>query len=464
MTQNSMVFRKCLIGVDSFGTGTTEAGRLRQAKMEQAQRRATGDDRKESDQNDDDDDDEDATGDDQHGAPAPDDVNDLQVPHVEFNESARILTAVHGVEPISTRVDSLSSPSADDLVQLFLYALALNNSVFPKIHRLADEDEANHDEDEKEEDPLEHIPEGRADVTALEEEKEKKSAEQDEATRGDEPVILEASSPDERALVAFAQAMGFELLRRAGGKVELRLQKPDANVIIQAAREAREAKRRREAGTIGDPTMDEEDDDDWNDVVPPLLKPGTYQIEKFDELCLLDFTSKRKRMTVVLHPRTPDGRPTDNVLIFIKGADSALKPLLEKKTPQEKWDTTFDKLAEFGSESLRTLLLGYSIQPASWWEECRSSFEESQRAIGESEKGHVEGACSDECNICAVETKIEHEADFQLLGATAIEDKLADEVPHTLAALRKAGIHTWMLTGAWRRAKRSKRHTPTTVR
>lgn len=36
---------------------------------------------------------------------------------------------------------------------------------------------------------------------------------------------------------------------------------------------------------------------------------------------------------------------------------------------------------------------------------------------------------------------------FQLIGATAIEDKLQDGVPETIAKLAKADIKIWVLTG-----------------
>ena len=39
------------------------------------------------------------------------------------------------------------------------------------------------------------------------------------------------------------------------------------------------------------------------------------------------------------------------------------------------------------------------------------------------------------------------EKDLDLLGATAIEDKLQDGVPRTIANLRSAGIKIWVLTG-----------------
>ena len=50
------------------------------------------------------------------------------------------------------------------------------------------------------------------------------------------------------------------------------------------------------------------------------------------------------------------------------------------------------------------------------------------------------------------ETKIETvsdelERDLRLLGATAIEDRLQDGVPETIADLKRAGIKVWVATG-----------------
>ena len=41
----------------------------------------------------------------------------------------------------------------------------------------------------------------------------------------------------------------------------------------------------------------------------------------------------------------------------------------------------------------------------------------------------------------------EFERDIVLLGATAVEDRLQDDVPNTIAQLQQAGIKIWMLTG-----------------
>jgi phospholipid-translocating ATPase len=44
-----------------------------------------------------------------------------------------------------------------------------------------------------------------------------------------------------------------------------------------------------------------------------------------------------------------------------------------------------------------------------------------------------------------VSDEIEH--DLRLLGATAIEDRLQDGVPETIADLKAAGIKMWVATG-----------------
>jgi len=41
----------------------------------------------------------------------------------------------------------------------------------------------------------------------------------------------------------------------------------------------------------------------------------------------------------------------------------------------------------------------------------------------------------------------ELEVEFELIGSTAIEDKLQDEVDKTIYDIKKAGIQLWVLTG-----------------
>lgn len=41
----------------------------------------------------------------------------------------------------------------------------------------------------------------------------------------------------------------------------------------------------------------------------------------------------------------------------------------------------------------------------------------------------------------------EIESQLELLGVTAIEDKLQDEVPESIAKMISAGVKVWMITG-----------------
>jgi phospholipid-translocating ATPase len=50
-----------------------------------------------------------------------------------------------------------------------------------------------------------------------------------------------------------------------------------------------------------------------------------------------------------------------------------------------------------------------------------------------------------EAKVEAVSDELEH--DLRLLGATAIEDRLQDGVPETIADLKRAGIKVWVATG-----------------
>lgn len=50
-----------------------------------------------------------------------------------------------------------------------------------------------------------------------------------------------------------------------------------------------------------------------------------------------------------------------------------------------------------------------------------------------------------EDKVAAVDEKIE--VDMELIGSTAIEDRLQDEVAETIVFMKRAGIKVWVLTG-----------------
>lgn len=150
--------------------------------------------------------------------------------------------------------------------------------------------------------------------------------------------------------------------------------------------------------------------------------------KKYKLLHVLEFNSKRKRMSVIL--RDED---LGKVLILCKGADSIIDKRLAKSERAES-GKAFRSLESFGKEGLRTLMLAMREIPQSEYEAWRDSYAKASTAMSNREQ-----LMEDE------QDKIEVE--LLLVGCTAIEDKLQDEVPETIEMLLKANIKLWVLTG-----------------
>lgn len=185
---------------------------------------------------------------------------------------------------------------------------------------------------------------------------------------------LQASSPDEVALINFAKYSGYEFIF-----------KTDSNEMY-------------------------------------LKINGSNYIYKL--LHIFEYTSERKRMSVIV--RTPENK----IYLFTKGADSVILP----KTTQnlDKVQITKDVLIDFARDGLRTLTTSY-----------RELTEVELNEIDQSKDMilRTQGSKGLESFYSYVER------DFYLLGCTAIEDHLQDNVKETLEKFINTGIKVWMLTG-----------------
>lgn len=152
------------------------------------------------------------------------------------------------------------------------------------------------------------------------------------------------------------------------------------------------------------------------------------QDRSFKVLNTLEFNSTRKRMSAII--RMPSGK----IILYCKGADSMIYSRLKRGEQSELRRTTAEHLEMFAREGLRTLCI-------------------AQRELGEEEyqrwnKEHEVASASiqdREEKLEEVSDKIERE--LTLLGGTAIEDRLQEGVPDTIALLAEAGIKLWVLTG-----------------
>jgi len=153
-------------------------------------------------------------------------------------------------------------------------------------------------------------------------------------------------------------------------------------------------------------------------------------VEKhFEVLSTLEFNSARKRMSAIV--RVPD---TGKIFIFCKGADSIIYSRLRKGEQQELRRQTAEHLEVFAREGLRTLCIAQ-----------RELSEEEYKAWSREHDIAASAVHNREEKLEEVSDAIERE--LTLLGGTAIEDRLQDGVPDTIALLAEAGIKLWVLTG-----------------
>ncbi|KAF7331909.1 Phospholipid-transporting ATPase [Mycena kentingensis (nom. inval.)] len=91
-------------------------------------------------------------------------------------------------------------------------------------------------------------------------------------------------------------------------------------------------------------------------------------------------------------------------------------------------------LSDFANSGLRTLTLAYKVIQEDEYLAWNERYHEATVALEDRED-----------KVEAVSEELER--DLRLLGATAIEDKLQDGVPETIADLKRAGIKIWVATG-----------------
>lgn len=149
-------------------------------------------------------------------------------------------------------------------------------------------------------------------------------------------------------------------------------------------------------------------------------------IIQYEILDILEFTSDRKRMSVVVKD-CQNGK----IILLSKGADEAMLPCAYTG---QQIRTFVDAVEQYAQLGLRTLCLGWRELSDDEYEEWSKMFKEASSTLVDREWRLAE--------VCQ---KLEH--DLEILGVTAIEDRLQDGVPETIEILRKAGINFWMLTG-----------------
>jgi phospholipid-translocating ATPase len=192
-------------------------------------------------------------------------------------------------------------------------------------------------------------------------------------------------------------------------KIEFKAQSPDEAALVATARDCGFALVERTGNSV---------------VVNVQGENKEYQV-----LNTLEFNSSRKRMSAII--RMPD---TGKIFLFCKGADSIIYSRLRAGEQQELRRSTAEHLEMFAREGLRTLCIAQRELSEDEYKDWSRKYDIAAAAVhGREEKME--------------EVSDAIERDLFLLGGTAIEDRLQDGVPETIAVLAEAGIKLWVLTG-----------------
>jgi phospholipid-transporting ATPase len=204
------------------------------------------------------------------------------------------------------------------------------------------------------------------------------------------PIEYQAASPDEQALVVAAKNLQYYYFRRIAKNIKLRDTIIDGQVVYVNIR-----------GKIHD----------------------------FEQFALLEFTSSRKRMSIVVRdPR--DGK----IKLYCKGADNIIFERLTDESKANDWSATEQHLKDYAVEGLRTLCCAYREFTEEEFQEWYEGHQKAETSMGNRAYELEESAARLEKNLV-------------LLGCTAIEDRLQDGVPETIHSLANADIKIWVLTG-----------------
>jgi phospholipid-translocating P-type ATPase (flippase) len=157
---------------------------------------------------------------------------------------------------------------------------------------------------------------------------------------------------------------------------------------------------------------------------------GEQFTRTFEILAELEFDANRKMMSVLVKDAE-----TDVNILFSKGADTAMFAHASKSPRNIAYASKLEaNLSQMASIGYRTLLVGCRILSEDEVEDFLAAFNKATVSMADRDA---------ELRVCY--KMIEKE--YELIGTTAVEDKLQEGVPETIEFFLESKLVVWMLTG-----------------
>lgn len=197
-------------------------------------------------------------------------------------------------------------------------------------------------------------------------------------------LLYSASSADEGVLVYSALHFGFPLVGQVGNMLEV--ERPDGSLL------------------------------------------------KTEILARFNFTSVRKRSSVLARWDDPKSSTGERIVLFTKGADNVIRDLLVQNSLRTKpVEQTFRHVVTYAKQGLRVL--------------CIAQREISRELLDAWKPKYDQALISMEDSAEVDRLAAQMETELSLLGCVGVEDKLADDVAVTVERLKAAHVQVVMLTG-----------------
>ena len=158
-----------------------------------------------------------------------------------------------------------------------------------------------------------------------------------------------------------------------------------------------------------------------------LLGESTDNIREIELLHLIEFTSERKRESVIVKDK-------GIIKLFCKGADNIIKSRSSKNNNKQILKQGEYYIDKFSKKGLRTLFISMKILSQAEFNNFIKEVKIASTSLENKEE-----------LLTNIYDKIE--TNLYIIGATIVEDKLQENVPETIRDLSFADIKIWMLTG-----------------